>query len=79
MDKTKVVTFRISEEELSALDDFKKTHFYWKRSFIICAILWAFFHMTTAGTRFEIIRQCFKQRPKYRIVLEELEPKEGKE
>lgn len=76
MDKTKVVTFRISEEELSALDDFANTHYYWKRSYIICSILWAFFHLASKNTQFQIMRQVFSRPQKYRIVLEEIEPKE---
>lgn len=76
MDKTKVVTFRISEEELSALDDFCNTHYYWKRSNVICTILWTFFHMASKNTQFEIMRRGFTSSHKFRIVLEEINPKE---
>lgn len=76
MDKTKVVTFRISEDQLSELDDFVNTHYYWKRSYIICSIIWAFFRMASSGTRFNIIRQSFQKNPKFRIVLEEVKPME---
>lgn len=79
MDKTKVVTFRVDEELLEELDHFKKTHFYWKRSSIICSILWAFFHMAGKGTQFEIMRQTFQKKPRYRIVLEDIGPKEDKQ
>lgn len=77
MDKTKVVTFRVSEEMLADLDDFCSHHFYWKRSSVICAVLWSFFRMTTAETRFQIMRQRFSKQPKYRIILKEIEPKEA--
>ena len=77
MDKTKVVTFRISEEMLSILDDFCSQHYYWKRSYVIVAILWSFFRMTTANTRFQIMRHVFRSKQQYRIVLEEIEPKEA--
>lgn len=76
MDKTKIVTFRISEEQIAELDDFVGTHYYWKRSYIICAIIWAFFRMTNSSTRFNIIRQSFQKNPKFRIVLEEVKPME---
>lgn len=77
MDKTKVVTFRLSEEELSALDEFCCTHYYWKRSYVICCVLWAFFHLASKNTQFQIMRNVFSRPQKYRIVLEEIEPKEA--
>lgn len=78
MDKTKVVTFRISEEELWFLDDFSNTHYYWRRSYIICSILWAFFHLASKNTQFQIMRQVFSRHQKYRLVLEEIEPMQDK-
>lgn len=74
MDKTKIVTFRLQDDLLSDLDAFTSTHYYWKRSFIIVAILWAFFRLASAGTRFTIIRNAFQKNPKFRIKLEEIEP-----
>ena len=74
MDKTKIVTFRLQEDLLTDLDEFVKTHYYWKRSFIIVAIIWAFFRLASAGTRFNIIRIAFQKNPKLRIKLEEIEP-----
>lgn len=78
MDKLKIISFRMNEEMLSELDEFTKTHYYWKRSYIICAIIWAFFRMTSSGTRFNIIRLSFQKNPKFRIVLEEVKPIEDK-
>lgn len=74
MDKTKIVTFRMEEDLLEQLDTFTKTHYYWKRSFIIVSIIWAFFRLANAGTRFNIIRNAFQKNPKFRIILEEIEP-----
>lgn len=79
MDKTKIVTFRMNESMLEELDFFTKTHYYWKRSYIICTIIWAFFRLADTGTRFNIIRQAFQKNTKFRIVLEEVKPKEEKQ
>ena len=78
MDKLKIVSFRISEEELTALDEFRGIHYYWKRSYVICCVLWAFFHLASKNTQFQIMRQVHSPRQKYRIVLEEVKPMEDK-
>lgn len=78
MDKLKIVSFRMNEEMLSELDDFTKTHYYWKRSFIICAVIWAFLRLTSSATRFALIRHAFQKNPNFRIVLEEVKPMENK-
>lgn len=78
MDKLKIISFRMNEGMLSELDDFTKTHYYWNRSYVICAIIWAFFRLTSSATRFAIIREFFKKNPKFRIVLEEIKPMEDK-
>ena len=78
MDKLKIVSFRINEEMLAELDDFTKTHYYWKRSYIICAVIWAFFRLTSSATRFALIRHAFQKNPNFRIVLEEVKPMEDK-
>lgn len=76
MDKTRIITFRLDEERLQQLDDFTSTHSYWKRSFIICAVLDAFFRLTTAGTRFNIIRAAFERKRKYEITISEIKEQE---
>lgn len=78
MDKLKIISFRMNEGMLSELDDFTKTHYYWKRSYVICAIIWAFFRLTSSATRFAIIRNAFQKHPMFRIVLEEIKPMEDK-
>lgn len=72
MDKTHVVTFRLEKDMLEELDSFTKTHTYWKRSFIIVAILWAFFRYASKGMQFNIVRAAFRSPSKYRLVLEEI-------
>lgn len=74
MDKTKIVTFRLQEDLLTDLDVFAKTHYYWKRSYIIVAIIWAFFRLASAGTRFTLMKLYFARKKNYRIKLEEIEP-----
>lgn len=76
MDKLKIVSFRMDKELLAELDDFTKTHYYWKRTTIICTIIWAFFRLTSAATRYAIMRHSFQKNPKFRIVLEEVKPME---
>lgn len=72
MDKTHVVTFRLDKEMLEELDAFTHTHTYWKRSFILVAILWAFFRYASKGMQFNIVRAAFRKGDKYRLVLEEI-------
>ena len=74
MDKTKIVTFRLQEDILTDLDAFASTHYYWKRTHIIVAILWAFFRLASAGTRFTLMKLYFANKKNYRIKLEEIEP-----
>lgn len=74
MDKTKIITFRLQEDLLTDLDDFSATHYYWKRTNIIVAIIWAFFRLASAGTRFTLMKLYFAQKKNYRIKLEEIEP-----
>lgn len=76
MDKLKIVSLRMDKELLTELDCFTKTHYYWNRSFIICTVIWAFFRMTSAATRYAIMRQSFQKNPNFRIVLEEVKPME---
>ena len=71
-----VVTFRMDGDLLGQLDDFTKMHSYWKRSWVLVAILTAFFKFATRGTQFAIVRAAFERRTKYRLVLEEIEEKE---
>lgn len=78
MDKLKIISFRMNEDLLTELDEFTKTHYYWKRSFIICAVIWAFFRLTSSATRFAIIRHAFYKNTNFRIVLEEIKPMEDK-
>lgn len=72
MDKTHVVTFRLDKDMLEELDSFTHTHTYWKRSFILVAILWAFFHYASKGMQYNIVRAAFRRGNKYRLVLEEI-------
>ena len=74
MDKTKIITFRLQEDLLTDLDDFSATHYYWKRTYIIVAIIWAFFRLASAGTRFTLMKLYFEKKKNYRIKLEEIEP-----
>ena len=74
MDKTKIVTFRMEEDLLEQLDTFTKTHSYWKRTFIIVALITAFFKYANAATRFAIIRAAFERRKNYVLKFEEIEP-----
>lgn len=78
MEKSKIITFRLDEDRLQQLDDFTSMHSYWKRSFIICALLDAFFRFTTAGTRFNIIRAVFERKRKYVITISEINEQEKK-
>lgn len=78
MNKLKIISFRMDEDLLSELDEFTKTHYYWKRTYIICALIWAFFHMTCSATRFAVIRLAFQKNKKFRLVLEEEKPMEDK-
>ena len=78
MDKLKIISFRMNEDLLTELDEFTKTHYYWKRSFIICAVIWAFFRLTSSATRFALIRHAFHKNTNFRIVLEEIKPMEDK-
>ena len=71
-----VVTFRMDEDLLGQLDDFTRTHSYWKRSWVLVSILTAFFKFATKGTQYAIVRAAFERRTKYRLVLEEIEEKE---
>lgn len=72
MDKSHVVTFRLDKEMLEELDAFTHTHTYWKRSFILVAILWAFFRYASKGMQFNIVRAAFRKGDKYRLILEEI-------
>lgn len=74
MDKTKIITFRLQEDLLTDLDDFSATHYYWRRTYIIVAIIWAFFRLASAGTRFTLMKLYFARNKNYRIKLEEIEP-----
>lgn len=74
MDRTKIVTFRLQEDLLTDLNDFSATHYYWKRTYIIVAIIWAFFRLASAGTRFTLMKLYFSKKKNYRIKLEEIEP-----
>lgn len=71
-----VVTFRLDADLLGQLDDFTHMHSYWKRSWVLVAILTAFFKFATRGTQFAIVRAAFERKTKYRLVLEEIEEKE---
>ena len=74
MDKTKIVTFRLQKDLLQDLDALATFHYYWKRTDIIVAIIWAFFRLASAGTRFTLMKLYFSKNKNYRIKLEEIEP-----
>ena len=74
MNKTKIVTFRMEKDLLQDVDAFATIHYYWKRTYIIVAIIWAFFRLASAGTRFTLMKLYFSRKKNYRIKLEEIEP-----
>ena len=55
-DKTNVITFRVDDELKGNLDALANEHYYWKRSYIICALLTFLFRFATKGQLFQILR-----------------------
>lgn len=55
---TQLISTRLDRETLEKIDKMAETHFYWKRSTIINAILEAVFRDFTPGARYDMVRSC---------------------
>lgn len=53
---TQLISTRLDCETLKKIDEMADTHFYWKRSTIINAILEAVFRDFTPGARYDMVR-----------------------
>ena len=53
---TQLISTRLDRETLEKIDEMADTHFYWKRSTIINAVLEAVFRDFTPGARYDMVR-----------------------
>lgn len=53
---TQLISTRLDRETLAKIDEMAETHFYWKRSTIINAVLEAVFRDFTPAARYDMVR-----------------------